>query len=192
MTDEYIEKDLLERARGGDQPAFETLVKNTDRLVYNLALRMTQNEQDALDVSQEAYLRAWKSLSSFEGNCSFSSWMYRITRNACIDYLKMKKKHSAIRIDAESDDGEKFELPITDEESMQEVIAERNDTASAIRQAIDGLSQLQREIIILSDVEGYSYKEIAQILQVEEGTVKSRLSRAREKLRCVLKKTELF
>lgn len=188
---EYDEKALLDMAKKGNRDAFAELVKGTQQLVYNLALRMMHNEQDALDMSQEAYLRAWKTLSGFEGNCSFSSWMYTITRNVCIDSIRGQSNRQTSPLKVQAGDDE-YERPLSDVQAQPEHIYEQKERAQAVRDAIGKLSDIHREIIVLCDIEGYSYSEISRILGIEEGTVKSRLWRARDNLRKILKEMELF
>jgi len=189
---EYDEKALLERARSGDRDAFADLVRATQQLVYNLALRMLKNEEDALDASQEASLRAWRGLGDFEGGCSFSSWMYTITRNVCIDSIRKKAQERAVPVTLQYGDEDEQELALTDERTETEFIFEKNERARAVRYAIGQLSEIHREIVVLCDIEGYSYSEISRILGIEEGTVKSRLWRARDNLRKILRDMELF
>ena len=189
---EYDEKALLERARSGDRDAFADLVRATQQLVYNLALRMLKNEEDALDASQEAYLRAWMGLGDFEGGCSFSSWMYTITRNVCIDSIRKKEQERTVPVTLQYGDEDEQELALTDERTETEFIFEKNERARAVRHAIGRLSEMHREIVVLCDIEGYSYSEISRILGIEEGTVKSRLWRARDNLRKILRDMELF
>ncbi len=193
MKKEYDEKALLCAAKRGSQDAFAELVRQSERMVYNLALRMSGCEQDALDISQEAYLRAWKSLRSFEGACSFSSWMYTLTRNVCIDHAKREQKRRALSLTYEDCDGDEVSLDIADgEEKRPEQIYERAERGATVREAIMKLSEQQREVLVLYDIEGYSYADISRMLDIEEGTVKSRLWRARDNLRKQLKQTELF
>ncbi len=191
MKNEYDEKALIKRAKRGDTDAFAQLVKNSERTVYALALRMSKNEQDALDISQEAYIRAWKSLSAFWGNCSFVSWIYKITRNAAMDFLKEESRHRAQSLTYETDDSETKSIdvlaPVAEE---PEQVIEKKERIERLEEAIGKLPSEQREVLVLYDIEGYSYREICGMLGIGEGTLKSRLSRAREKIRKILKKAE--
>lgn len=189
LKKEYDEKALVAKARKGSSEAFGVLVRQTQLLVYNLALRMTKNEQDALDMSQEAYIKAWKSISKFEGNCSFSSWMYTITRNVCIDHAKKMKGRGTLSLTVDDGEGERCELALASDDGPEKIY-EQKERVQAARDAIEKLSDIQREVIILCDIEGFSYKETALTLGIEEGTVKSRLFRAREKLHQILKSRE--
>lgn len=189
---EYDEKALLERARSGDRDAFADLVRATQQLVYNLALRMLKNEEDALDMSQEAYLKAWKTMQSFDGNCSFSSWMYTITRNVCIDNIRKRENTQTVSLTVQSEDEDEYDRVLADNDGAPERVLEQSERARTVRDAIGRLSDIHREIIVLFDIEGYSYAEISRILGIEEGTVKSRLWRARDNLRKILRDMELF
>ena len=190
LKSEYDEKALLERVRAGDADAFGILVRETERMVYNLALRMMGDREDALDMSQEAYMRAYRSIGRFEGNCSFSSWMYTLTRNVCLDELKKKKKFSVSTLTDSDEDGEVREREIADERTQPDVVYEKKERAESVRRALDEMGEGQREILLLYDIEGYSYKDIARMLDIDIGTVKSRLFRARDKLRKILAKSE--
>lgn len=189
---EYDEKALLELAKKRDRDAFASLVRMTERLVYNLALRMMKNEEDALDMSQEAYLKAWKTMQSFDGNCSFSSWMYTITRNVCIDNIRKRENTQTVSLTVQSEDEDEYDRVLADNDGAPERVLEQSERARTVRDAIGRLSDIHREIIVLFDIEGYSYAEISRILGIEEGTVKSRLWRARDNLRKILRDMELF
>ncbi len=193
LTVEYDEKALLSRAKKGDADAFALLLKKSERTVYNLAYRMCGNEEDALDISQEAYLRAWKSLSRFEGTCSFASWMYTLTRNVCIDHAKKEQKLKTAPLTYEDQDGDESDIPLPDTEGEQpEHVYEKKERAEAVRAAIAKLPELQREVLMLYDIEGFSYSEISGMLCIDEGTVKSRLWRARKNIKKLFEKSELF
>ena len=170
------EKILVEKAKNGDSSAFEKLYDLYATKVYNTALRMTRNAEDALDLSQEIFIRVYKSLPFFKGDSSFSTWLYSIASNACIDFTRKetKKKHDSV--------DEALQLPdVKTPESELEKRQLREDIANAISSLPPNL----REVIVLREINGLSYAEIADALDIEEGTVKSRISRAREKL-CIL------
>lgn len=151
--------------------------------IYNLCLRMTGNPEDAADMTQEAFLKAWRSLSSFQFESSFSTWLYRLASNTCLDYLRSLKRRPQCSLTVEDDEGEEQVLDVTDEAPTPE---EALLSAEELSQLVHALSQLdasQRQIITLRVVNDLSYAEIAEILDVKEGTVKSRLARARDNLR---------
>ena len=171
------EQELIRRAQRGDGEAFRQLVEAYQTQVYRLALRMC-GESAADDVTQEAFLAAWRALPDFRGDCRFSTWLYRLITNAGIDWLRREKRHRS------ADDVTELELP-DDAPSPQEQ-AEQSETQSAVRRALSRLSEEHRQVLILRELEGLSYGEIAALLGVEEGTVKSRIARARLALRKAL------
>ena len=187
------EWELVQRAKQGDEDSFAALVEQNQGRIYNLALRMTGNPDDALELSQEAFLNAWKGLGKFQGESSFATWLYRLTSNVCIDFLRREKRRTALSMTISPDDEEEArqaELP--DERFSPHVEAERRERQEALRAGLNTLSAEHRRVLILRELEGLSYGEIAQVLGLEEGTVKSRIARARLALRNYLKKQGNF
>ena len=187
------EWELVQRAKQGDEESFAALVEQNQGRIYNLALRMTGNPDDALELSQEAFLNAWKGLGKFQGDSSFATWLYRLTSNVCIDFLRREKRRSALSMTISLDDEEEVrqaELP--DERFSPHVEAERRERQETLRAGLSTLSAEHRRVLILRELEGLSYGEIAQVLCLEEGTVKSRIARARLDLRNYLKKQGNF
>ena len=187
------EWELVQRAKQGDEESFAALVEQNQGRIYNLALRMTGNPDDALELSQEAFLNAWKGLGKFQGDSSFATWLYRLTSNVCIDFLRREKRRSALSMTISLDDEEEArqaELP--DERFSPHVEAERRERQETLRAGLSTLSAEHRRVLILRELEGLSYGEIAQVLCLEEGTVKSRIARARLALRNYLKKQGNF
>ena len=186
---EFNEQKLIERASGGDPSAFNRLMAEHERKMYAVALRMCGNREDAQDCLQEAMLRIYRSISSFKGQSSFGTWVYRITMNTCLDELRRKKNKAAASLDSLVDAG----WSPTDESDTPEKHSERKALRRELSGAIRELPEDMRSAVVLRDIHGYSYDEIAQVLDVNVGTVKSRISRAREKLRGKLQEiTELF
>jgi RNA polymerase sigma-70 factor (ECF subfamily) len=181
------EKRLVEKASGGDAAAFETLVAENQTRVYNLALRLVGNEQDALDMSQEAFIKAFTYIGSFRGESRFSVWLYRLTTNVCLDFLRSQSRraHGSLT-QAGDEDEEGRELEIPDERFTPQSMAERRELREAVRRNLEKLPPDYKAILILREIEALSYEELAETLDLQQGTVKSRLFRARKKLCQVL------
>ena len=176
------ETALVQQAQRGDEHAFEQLVVAHQKRVYNYCLRMTGNPEDALDLSQEAFLRAYRALNSFKRESSFSTWLYRLTANCCIDFLRRERRRKVVSLSQMDRDGEQVLLEIPDPDEGPEASAERSELRTAISRALRRLSSDHRGILILREMNGLSYGEIALVLGISEGTVKSRISRARTEL----------
>ncbi|MBQ8216565.1 MAG: sigma-70 family RNA polymerase sigma factor [Oscillospiraceae bacterium] len=181
MTREQ-EAAVINAVLDGDVNAYEYLVKAYEKNVYNLALRMVGNSEDAYDMSQEAFIKAYNSLHSFRGDSKFSVWLYRIVSNVCLDYLRARNRKATVSLSVENDDGEDVELDIADEASSPQALLDRSLTRDAVRRGLQALPPDHREILLLREIQGLSYEEIADTLDLEVGTVKSRIFRARKKL----------
>ena len=177
---------LLRAAADGDRDAFETLVYKYERFVYRSAYYAVGNAADAEDLTQEIFLKLWRGLSGFRGQSQFLTWLARIVRNTCADHIRKKRRVvPAESLSFVSDDGESTdrELHDTDPQNDPSQAADRSENVRLVRQAMAMLSEEHRTLIVLRDIEGYSYEKLARTLGLEEGTVKSRLYRARAQLR---------
>ena len=186
------EMRLIQRVREGDADAFEPLMREHQSMVYNLALRLLKNETDAWDASQEAFLKAYTSIGDFRGESRFVGWLYRLTSNICIDMLRRQKRLAETSLNTENEDGEELTLAIPDERYSPETVLERNELRRAVNAALGELTDDCRTILVLREMGGLSYEELADTLHIESGTVKSRLNRARKKLCAVLLKNGNF
>ncbi len=180
------EKAVIDKVCSGDADAFEALVTDNQKKVYNLALKMTGNEEDALDISQEAFIKAYTGLKNFRAESRFSVWLYRLTYNICIDFLRKKKRRPELPLTITDEEGDALELEIPDLRYEPSSEAEKRELREAVEKGIDELPEKHREILVLREMTGLSYEEIARTLGINEGTVKSRLSRARQSLIMIL------
>ncbi len=186
------EDALIRRAAQGDAAAFDCLVEQFTPRVYALAYRMIGNAEDAQDIAQEAFVRVYHALPRYKGEAAFSTWLYRIVTNVCYDELKRRRRRPAPFTDMESDDGDSRVETLAGGESPEEA-ALRLERQRAVQAAIATLPEHFRLVLVLYDLQGCSYQEIADILKQNVGTVKSRLNRARNLLREKLQdQRELF
>ncbi|NLD86912.1 MAG: sigma-70 family RNA polymerase sigma factor [Clostridiales bacterium] len=175
--------EAVKRAKNGDINAFEIIVKTYEKKIYNLALRYNNNREDAFDISQEVFIKVFRSIGSFKEESSFSTWLYRVAVNVCIDYQRKNKKHSnSLSLTIRDDDGDEQQLEIEDISYSPETVYDRTELRESIGKALNMLSEEHKQVLILREINGLSYEEIAEVLSLEEGTVKSRIYRGREKL----------
>ena len=186
------EQELVHSAQKGDTSAFGQLVEAHQSKIYSLCYRMTGNAEDAADLTQEVFLSAWRSLGSFQSQAAFSTWLYRLTSNACIDFLRKEKRRSALSLTTEGEEEEGRELEVADQRFSPERELEKKEARRAVREGLAALSPEHRQVLVLREMEGLSYTEMAHLLDLEEGTVKSRLARARLALKDFLQKSGNF
>lgn len=179
---EVSEKKIIEKVLGGDANAFEELVLKYEKTVYNLALRMVGDRDDASDMTQEAFIKAYGSLSSFRGDSKFSVWIYRITTNVCLDFLRSKSRKQQVSLTVSDDDDEDAQLDIPDPSSTPEQQLIKKISMQSVEEGLKTLPDKQRQILVMRELGGMSYAEIGAALSLEEGTVKSRIFRARKRL----------
>lgn len=191
MRPDYASMDdaeLATAAQGGDMRSFEELVARHRDKIFARAYSMCRNEEEAVDLSQEAWVRSWKKLAQFQGDSSFSTWMTRITINLCLDHLRKKKRRifeSIEKMNEESGGVERL-IPLVDENPTAGL--ENSELRSRIDQALEELSEAHRAVIVMHEFEEMEYREIAKKLECSIGTIMSRLFYARKKLAVLLVK----
>ncbi len=176
---------LIDRFKKGETLVFEQLVLKYQDRIYNLCRHMLANVHDAEDAAQDTFIKAYQNLNHFKPDASFWTWLYRIAVNTCLDYKKRPFFESIFK--SSTDAGESFQEPASREPSPEKLY-ETKQLGLALYKSLAKLSRKLRAVIILKEVEGLSYEEIAEVLDVSTGTVKSRISRAREELRGLMKK----
>lgn len=187
---EMPDADLVRLAQQGNAPAFDLLVTRYRGKVYGMCYHLVHNEQDAWDLAQNAFIKAWRALGSFKGDSAFYTWIYRITHNVAYDWLRKR------RIESDGEFNDEIGTPVAAgaeavprSGTRPDDALKNQETGRRIHQAIAQLSPDHRTAILLREVEGHSYEEIADIMQSSVGTVMSRLFYARKKLQELLKDT---
>ena len=180
MEDSNIEV-LIKKAILGDSSAFEELIKNYERIVYNIVYRMLNDSEDVKDISQEVFIKVYRNLDKFDGKSLFSTWIYKITMNTCIDEIRKRRGKQTYSIDNEMDKEENKKQFANIKTPEDFYISKEN--REEIIDAINMLKDEYKKIIILRDINVFEYNKIAEILEISLGTVKSRIARARLKLR---------
>lgn len=173
------EKELILACQRGDEAAFEALIHLHEKKVYTLCRRMCRDEDNALEAVQDTFLAVWRGIGSYRADAAFSTWLYRLATNACLDILRREKKRGA---DVSLDD-EEARLEPRDPTPQPEEALERTETQRLVREALYALPDDYRQVLLLRESEQLSYNEIAEATGLELGTVKSRISRARLALR---------
>ena len=176
------EHELVARAKAGDTDAFEQLVLDNQNRIYSLAFRMVNDREEAADLAQEAFLKAWQGLSSFQGDSSFATWVYRLATNVCIDFLRRQKRRRAVVSVTSMDDPDSGWTEPADREQDPQRILERAELGQVLANGLEALPDHHRQVLVLRELSGLSYQEIGQALGLDNGTVKSRIARARKAL----------
>ena len=176
------EQTWIAAAREGDQGAFEELVRFYEKRVLALTQRMCKNPEDAAEAAQEAFFAAWRGLKNFRGDSSFSTWIYRLASNACVDLLRREGKQQAA---VSLDDGE-LNLDVPSAAASPQEEAERRELREQIEEGLRALPPEYRAALVLREIQQLRYDEIGEALGVDIGTVKSRINRGRKKLRIFL------
>ena len=176
---EYL---IVQQVLKGDTNAFEELVLEYEKKVYNVALRILGNSEDAADMTQEAFIKAYNSLPGFRGDSKFSVWLTRIVSNLCLDFLRSRSRRPTVSLSVEDDGGDDVQLDVADVSQSPELLLERSLTRESVRRGLKALPEDYRQILLLREIQGLSYDEIADALNIEVGTVKSRIFRGRKKL----------
>ena len=178
---ERQEQQWVDAARQGDQSAFEQLVKLYEKRVLALTTRMCKNPADAEEAAQEAFLSAWQGLPFFRGDASFSTWLYRLASNACVDLLRREGRRQSAAGPSLNDEEVQLEVPDTAPSPQEQ--AERSELRQQIEAGLQALTPDHRQVLLLREMHQLSYDEIADTLELDVGTVKSRISRGRKQLR---------
>jgi RNA polymerase sigma-70 factor (ECF subfamily) len=188
------EKILLTKARQGNVQAFEELTGNYYSKVFNICYRMLNNYDDAGEQAQETFIKAFRYIKDFKGNCSFSTWLYHISTNVCLDFIRKNKRKKTVSLEQNTFENLKIKDRLVSNGPEPDEIAETNAQKQAVREALTKMNEKNRIVLVLRDFMGLSYDQIAETINVPVGTVKSRISRARAELREILcaEKEHLF
>ena len=173
---------LLRRAQQGDPEAFEQLMAPMEQRIWRICWHYTGNRENAEDCGQETMIRIWRNLDSYRGDCALESWVYRIAANCCMDFLRKKKRDKSESVEPLREQG--FDPADPSPGTEEQVVAE--DEHRRLREAITQLPEEQREALILTQLQKVPYEEAALLLNVSEGTIKSRVNRAKARLKEIL------
>ena len=185
------EKELISNAKNGDMKAFEEIIALYERKVFSTIYYMVKNDNEVEDIAQEVFIKIYKNLKNFKEESSLYTWIYRITINVCIDELKKKKNVIYIDEKMQTEDGE-LEVQVEDEAKGPEKLVEDAETKEMLIKCVRMLPIEQRTVIILRDIKGFTYMEIAEMTKMNLGTVKSKINRARAALKKILEENGTF
>ncbi|WP_347491534.1 RNA polymerase sigma factor [Desulfoscipio sp. XC116] len=173
---------LVQKTKKGDLDAFDELVRRYEAKIYGLAYRFMGNHADASDLTQDTFIRLYKVLAGFRGDAAFSTWLYRIAANICRDELRKRQRRRSVSMD-EMIEASPANMPTADDSYSPEETVQRREVQRQVQICLSKLSEDHRLILIMREIQGLSYEEIADVLQCSLGTVKSRISRARNALK---------
>jgi RNA polymerase sigma-70 factor (ECF subfamily) len=182
-TKGQLDEPLLERIRGGDQSAFRELFERYHRRAFAVALGVVKNQQDALDIVQDAFVKVYKHIDGFQGSSSFYTWLYRIIMNLSIDHIRKNRRTTEFddRVEHNANDAAEMVSPSLENSNPRKNV-DRKELSEQIQQALNTLPEYHRAVILLREVEGMSYEEMSKVLKVPKGTIMSRLFHARRKM----------
>lgn len=188
---ELSDRDLVERAKAGDRPAFALLVQRYQKRAFAVAFGMLHNRDDALDVVQDAFVKVHKHIGAFQGNASFYTWLYRIVANLCIDVRRRRSRRPEVAFEesVKTDDAVAVGVDVAPSQRDTNPVDNlaRRELRREMGKALDGLSENHRLILLLREVEGLSYEDLARVLKISKGTVMSRLFHARKNMQKALR-----
>ncbi len=180
------EKELIALAKAGDERSFELLIEQCKTKAYNIALRYLRNEEDAMDALQESFIKIYRHLESFREGSKFDTWVYRIVVNTCNDMLRKNHGAPVEYLNRSDEEEEEYTLELPDSDPGPQDALLQKEQAKLILDALDQLKPDQKEVVILRDIQGFAYEEIAEMLNCSMGTIKSRINRSRSRLREIL------
>lgn len=186
LTSDSADNAIIERVVKGDVDAYGILVRKYQDRIYSAVANYVSNPEDAADIAQDAFVKAYAKLRTFDASSAFYTWLYRIAVNTAIDFMRRRKSRPADSLDDEKFTAANVEPVSTDPRANPEKVVVLDERRQALRDSINRLSNKLKTVIILHDVEGLSQEEVAEILRIPVGTVKSRVSRARAELRNLL------
>ncbi|MFO7611798.1 MAG: sigma-70 family RNA polymerase sigma factor [Clostridia bacterium] len=177
------ETDLIKKCQAGDSAAFDVLIDMYASRAYAVAFGVMGNQHDAADMVQEAFIKVYRNIKKFNFQSSFNTWLHRIVKNTCIDELRKKGKGTLVSLDAGLDSGDgEYMVQISDDSPGIQEILEKQEESKMLWEALGELNEAHRLVLVLADIKGYEYVEVAAMAGIPVGTVKSRISRARTKL----------
>jgi RNA polymerase sigma-70 factor (ECF subfamily) len=189
----FNETELIKKCQKGDLDSFDVLVSMYSERAYAVAFGVMGNKHDASDMTQEAFIKVFRNIKKFNFKSAFNTWLYRIVKNACIDEIRKRKRGTVVSLDATIDGGDgEYIMQIPDSGPGIQEILERDENKKMLNAALGELKENHRVVLVLADIKSYDYSEVAAMLSIPVGTVKSRISRARLKLAEIIKEKGTF